>query len=255
MVLARECGCQFHHWLCSKALTPKKVIADLMALSTEGYDAKGCPTKQAVSHVVLCDEAHGMDLRTAEALYIPIEDGYIPVDPYGGSSWLPRICYIAATTNPNMLPKPFADRFPLKLRLDPYDASELAQMIEAKFKGVDSKVANQIARRSKGNARDALNYTESVLRHGLGFFDVLGIDEYGMNDLDREYCRALLNADKPMSLSTIAAIVQEDPATLRDIVEPYLISQGIVRITREGRELTGKAEGAGSRGMPQGYAG
>ena len=160
---------------------------------------------------------------------------------------------IAATTDPNLLPNPFAARFPVKVRLDPYSPEDLAAMVQAKFPLSDSD-AFEVAKRSKGNARQAVDYAQSVVLHGLSIFELYEIDDDGWTPLDRAVIAALNKAARPISLSTLAAMVRENRDTIRDIVEPALLAAGLMEITPQGRVACGVLDRAASRGPLTGYA-
>lgn len=246
-VVANEAKLQYHGWQASKQMTAKVLGCDLMGLSVTGYSKTGIPGKDADRHLVFIDEIHNAPFET---LYPVLEDGVLNPDPYGKASWLPHMCVVAATTDPNLLPWPLRDRFPLKLRLDPYSVEDLAKMIQSKHFDLDEFTAIEIANRSRGNARDAMNYAESVTVHGLEYFDLMEIDEQGLTKLDRQVLDVLTNAGRPLSLHTIAAMVQENATTIRDVVEPALIGAGLLEITPKGRQVIGNLNGQTSRGLP-----
>lgn len=247
-VIAREAGLSFVQWQASKLMSPRWLSTSLMGLCVDGYCPGGTPGEGAKRYLVFIDEIH--ELPVFETLYPCLEDRVLNPDPNGGVSWLPYICFVVATTNPNLLPKPFADRFPLKLRLDPYTVEDLTSMAVKAFPGLAKGDAAQIAQRSRGTARYCVNLAESVLRHGLGYFDLMGIDGLGCTELDRLVLDTLKRAGRPLSLSTLANMVQEDAATIRDVVEPFLITLGLMEITPKGRQATGVVA-TGSRGLPQ----
>lgn len=251
-VVAREAGLIFHNWKASKLMTQKRLTNDLMNLSIEGYSRDGIAGPQSPRHLVFIDEVHL--LPEFETLYTALEDRVLNPDPNGGISWLPYTCFMVATTNLLALPKAFQDRFPLKFRLDPYNEIDLQKMIRVHFGTVlDCETVNIIARCSRGNARDALNFTESVLRHGLEYFDLMGIERAtGLTPLDRDVLAVLNRAGRPISLNTLASMVREDPATLRDVVEPALIAAGLMEITPKGRLSCNLP--TTSRGVPAAYA-
>lgn len=250
-VIANESGLTFHGWQASKQMAARTLTADLFALSIEGYAKDGTPSKTAVRHLVFIDELHNAPFET---LYPVMEDGILNPDPNGKPSWLPQVCIVGATTDPNLLSGPLRDRFPVRLRLDPYDVGEIAAMVLCKFPRLKDSQAGEIAKRSRGNARDAVNYAESVLLHGLQYFELMEIDEQGLTKLDRQVLDVLRLAGRPLSLHTIAAMVQENATTIRDVVEPALIAVGLMEITPKGRQAVGSANGQHSRGLPVFYA-
>ena len=247
-VIAREGGLTFVPWQASKRMTSRWVAQQLMALPVEHYGATGIPGPDAERYLVFIDEIH--ETPEFETFYPVLEDRVLNPDPNGGASWLPLICFVVATTNPNLLPKPFADRFPLKLRLDPYTVEDLATIARGACHGLSKGTALEVAKRSRGTARYCVNLAESVMLHGLEYFGLMGIDEQGCTELDRLVIDTLKRAGRPMALSTLANMVQEDPATIRDVVEPFLITLGLMEITPKGRQATGVVPHTGSRGFP-----
>lgn len=251
---AKDAGLEFVHWQATAAMTPKKLAQDLYDLPVTGYDKDGTPGPDAVRYCLFIDEIHAMPSGSFEVLYSPMEDRELRPDPSNGTSWLPLFTLIGATTDPNLLPGPFADRFPLKLRLDPYTAEDLAEMVLAKFEALSASQALEVAKRSKGSARQAVDYAESVVLHGLEVFDLYEVDPEGWTPLDRAVIAALRKANRPLSLSTLAAMVRENPATIRDVVEPALLSAGLLEIGPRGRYAVGFDDPAASRGGLRGYA-
>ena len=118
------------------------------------------------------DEAHLM--RTFEPWYEPLESLQV-IQGAGGYAWIPDTTFVFATSKISKLPKPLRDRFGLKLRVEPYSVEDLASIISQRtsIKGAD---AIEIAQRSRGVARLAINLAHSVERAGMGVFDMLEID-------------------------------------------------------------------------------
>lgn len=245
-VMAREGGLRFVNWKASKQMTQRWLQTQLMALPVTGYGTGGQPGTNAERYLIFIDEVH--DLPVYETLYEVLEDRVLNPDPHGGISWLPLICFVVATTSPNILPKPFADRFALKLRLDPYTVEDLTTLADRAFPDLPDGHAVEIAKRSRGTARICVNLAESVKRHGLDYFGLMGIDEQGCTELDRQVIQTLTKAGRPLALNTLANMVQEDPSTIRDVVEPYLITLGLMEITPKGRQATSITSSMGSRG-------
>jgi Holliday junction DNA helicase RuvB len=168
--------------------------------------------------------------------------------------------FIGATTRAGNLSKPLRDRFGLKFRLDFYTAEELALIVKraADLLGVpiDEGGALEIARRSRGTPRIANRLlrrvrdfaqvkgdgtiTADIARQAL---EMEGIDELGLDTLDRDYLMALICefGGGPAGLETIAAVLQEDAHTLEEMVEPFLMQLGFLQRTRRGRVATPKA--------------
>lgn len=245
-VMAREAGLTFVNWKASKQMTQRWLQSQLMALPAKGYSPGGQPLANAERYLIFIDEIH--ELAVYETLYEVLEDRVLNPDPHGGISWLPLICFVVATTNPNVLPKPFSDRFALKLRLDPYTVEDLTTLANRAFPDLIAGQGVEIAKRSRGTARICVNLAESVKRHGLEYFEHMGIDERGCTELDRQVIETLTKAGRPLALNTLANMVQEDPSTIRDLVEPYLITLGLMEITPKGRQATAITSTMGSRG-------
>jgi Holliday junction resolvasome RuvABC ATP-dependent DNA helicase subunit len=103
------------------------------------------------------------------------------------------------------------------------------------------------ADRARGCARAALDLAETVSRHGVGAFDLLELDDLGLDNIGRAYLAALASAGRPLSLNTIASMIQEDPQVVKTEVEPYLLRLGLIAIESNGRLLL-TAVPKGSRG-------
>jgi Holliday junction DNA helicase RuvB len=234
--------------------SPKQIALQLMHLDTTGYSANGLATGPCAMHLVLIEEAD--KLHDFTQWHGVLEDRELNPDPMGGLSWLPLFCCVATTNYPNRLPKAFRDRFPLKLRMDPYTEDDLTKMILREFVKMKPEHAQIVASCARGSARLALSYAESVAVHGL---DVLvtayGLDAQGLTDVDRRYLDALRRAGRPLSLNTIASMIQEDPLVVKTEIEPELLRLGLVAIESSGRTLLGM-EIRGSRGRcADAYAG
>jgi Holliday junction DNA helicase RuvB len=219
----------------------RKIESELLKLDTTGYQQGGIRGPGAKRFVFFVDEIHLM--RNYEPFYEPLTTLQV-ILATGGYAWIPDTTFIFATSKLSALPKPFRDRCPVKLRIDPYSEGDLTQIIGQRFPKMDSALRSEIARRSRGTARLALDYAESVQRHGgLGFFEDAEIDAYGLAPLDRDYLGHLRAADRPLSINTLASLVGETKETLEDIVEPFLLSLGMIAITSKGRIPVGTERG------------
>jgi Holliday junction DNA helicase RuvB len=244
-VQAHETGLEFVYLQAGKLLTPRKVAQTLMDLATDGYSPNGVPGPGARRYLVLLDECHM--LADFDQWHPILSARELSPDPHGGVSWLPLLTVVAATNYPNLLPEPFKSRFPLKLRFDPYTTTDLVKIVKRKYRTLTQAQAEEVAARSRGSARAALDFAETVERHGLGVFDSMEIDGDGLQPIDRAYLDALKRAGRPLSLATVSAMVQEDTSVIRSEVEPYLLKLGLIAIGPKGRELVG-SEVRGSRG-------
>lgn len=242
-VQANETGLTFVYLQAGALLSPKKVSATLMDLGIDGYDREGRAGPGAAKYLILVDEVH--KLQDFDQWHPILSNGELSPDPHGGTSWLPRITVVAATNYPNLLPEPFKTRFPLKLRMEPYGEPDLIKMINRAHPKL--RDAASIAARSRGSARTALDFADTVEKHGAGALESMEVDEIGLLPLDRAYLEALRKAGRPLSLTTVAAMVQEDPKVIRAEVEPFLLRLGLIAITPKGREIL-SAIPTGSRG-------
>jgi Holliday junction DNA helicase RuvB len=170
---------------------------------------------------------------------------------------LPRFTLIGATTRSGLLSAPLLDRFTIRERLDYYNAEQLYQIILRSARllsvAIDDKGAREIARRSRGTPRIANNLLRRVrdyaqVRHtGQITADVadkalamLEIDENGLDEMDKRILEAVIAkfSGGPVGLTSLAVSVGEEPDTLEEVYEPYLIMQGFLKRTAQGRVAT-----------------
>src|SRR6202048_4381932 len=203
--------------------------------------------------VFFIDEVHRLNRAVEEALYPAMEDlafDFVAGKGAGAQTLrlsLSRFTVIGATTRAGALGGPLRDRFGVTFRLDFYEADELVSIINrsARLLGVniDEPGATLLARRSRGTPRIA----NRLLRRARDYaqvragghidsavassaLDVLGIDELGLDELDRRVLAVLTGTLRghPVGVQTIAVSVQEDPDTIEDIVEPFLLRIGLL---------------------------
>jgi len=216
--------------------------------------------------VLFIDEIHRLSHAVEEVLYPAMEDFALDIvigkGPAARSVRLdiPRFTLIGATTRMGLLTGPLRDRFGISYRLDYYSVPELADIVvrSAGILGVevDSQGAAEVASRSRGTPRLANrllkrvrdyaqvradgNITWEVASEALSFFE---IDELGLDWMDVKILRALTSTfrGRPVGLTTIASAVGEDPSTLEDVYEPYLLQRGLIIRTPQGRRATAAA--------------
>lgn len=216
--------------------------------------------------ILFVDEVHRLPRHVEEFLYPVLEmfrvDFNLSKRPGAKPHRfeLPPFTFIGATTKAGNLSKPMRDRFGLKFRLDFYSVEELTQIVKraADLLGIpiDDAGAMEIARRSRGTPRIANRLLRRVRDYaqvrGDGCINaeiarqaltMEGIDELGLDQLDRDYLTVLICEFNggPAGLEAIAAMVQEDPRTLEEMVEPFLLQIGFIRRTHQGRIATPKA--------------
>jgi len=213
--------------------------------------------------VLFIDEIHRLPRTVEEVLYPAMEDFQLDIVIGKGPSArsirldLPRFTLVGATTRSGMIAGPLRDRFGFVSRLDYYEPEDLVAIIEraAGILGVvlESDGATEIARRARGTPRVANRLlrrvrdfaevradgvvTGAVADDALALFDV---DELGLDKVDRAILRALCEvfAGQPVGLGTLAVSVAEEPDTVEDVYEPYLLKCGLLRRTPRGRVAT-----------------
>jgi Holliday junction DNA helicase RuvB len=216
--------------------------------------------------VFFVDEIHRLGRAVEETLYPAMEDGELPVVLGQGAGArtvtlpLPPFTLIGATTRAGLLTTPLRDRFGLSHRLEHYGAEHLAQIIvrSAGILGVeiDAQGAHTIAERSRGTprvanrllkrVRDFAQVKERGVIDGVVADAALAMLEVDAGGLDRSD-RALLDvvaskfAGGPVGLSTLAVAIGEEADTIEDVLEPYLLQQGLLKRTPRGRVITPRA--------------
>lgn len=228
--------------------------------------------------VLFLDEIHRLPRAVEEFLYSAMEDQAIDITiDQGPAARVLRIhlapfTLIGATTREGLLAAPFRSRFGIVERLLPYPDAELVRILERAGGLLDfpiePKAATEIARRSRGIPRVALRLQRrlrdlaqvrslptidfDIAREGL---DRLGVDELGLEDIDRAILEALIerNGD-PVGLKTLAACVGEEEDTLEAVFEPYLLQLGFLSRTPRGRVATARAWAHLGRVPPAGLA-
>jgi Holliday junction DNA helicase RuvB len=216
--------------------------------------------------VLFVDEIHRMPRAVEEVLYPALEDFTLDVVLGKGPTArsirldLPRFTLVGATTRPGRITLPLRERFGFSPRLDYYDVEDLTKIVlrSAGILGVgtDPEGAGEIARRSRGTPRIANRLLRRVrdvaeVRHdgiisaevARGGLEVFEVDDQGLDRLDHAILRTIIEkfAGGPVGLSTLAAAVGEEPDTVEDVVEPYLLQLGFLHRTPRGRVATALA--------------
>jgi Holliday junction DNA helicase RuvB len=217
-------------------------------------------TKLDDGDVLFIDEIHRLSRVVEEILYPAMEDFQLDIVVGKGPAassirlTLPRFTLVGATTRTGLLTGPLRDRFGLVARLDYYAPEELEAIVTRAagilHVAIERDGAWEIARRSRGTPRIAnrllrrvRDYAEvraagvidvGTARDGLALF---GVDELGLDKIDRAILGAVCAqfAGGPVGLSTLAISVSEQPETLEDVYEPFLIQQGLLARTPRGR--------------------
>jgi holliday junction DNA helicase RuvB len=226
-------------------------------------DLAGLLTNLEEHSVLFIDEIHRLSPVIEEYLYSAMEDYKLDIMIESGPNArtvqisLPKYTLVGATTRAGMLTSPLRDRFGIKFRLDYYDADTLDKIISRSAKILNLKIEKdasvEIAKRSRGTPRIA----NRLLRRTRDFADfedkksidvevaqkalsALEVDEYGLDDMDKEIILAIIDKYNggPVGLNTLSVAVNEDPGTIEEVYEPFLIQQGFIQRTSRGREAT-----------------
>jgi Holliday junction DNA helicase RuvB len=241
--------------------------ADIICTSgpslTRSGDLMGILTNLKQGDVLFIDEIHRLNPVVEEFIYPAMEDFRVEfVLDKGAFSRvmnmpLKRFTMVGATTRAGLLSAPLRDRFGIYHHIDFYDTDDLKKIVQrsAKLLGVtiDSEGAAVIARRSRGTPRIAnrllrrvRDFTE-VKADGVITADLAqkalsleGIDEVGLDKLDRRYLSVIVDYYKggPVGLEALASTLNEESDTLVDMVEPFLLKIGFVQRTRQGRVIS-----------------
>lgn len=216
--------------------------------------------------VLFVDEIHRLNRQVEEVLYPAMEDYAIDIMIGKGASArsirldIPKFTLVGATTRAGMLTAPLRDRFGVVTRMEYYTVEELKMIILRSAKvlevGIDENGAYAMARRSRGTPRLAnrllkrvrdfaqVKYdgyiTEEVADYAL---DLLDVDKEGLDQTDRGILLAMIGkfGGGPVGLETLAASIGEDPGTIEDVYEPYLLKNGFIQRTPRGRVVTDAA--------------
>jgi len=229
-------------------------------------DIAGLLTNLNEGDVLFIDEIHRLSPVVEEYLYSAMEDYRIDILIDSGPNArsvklrLPPFTLIGATTRKGLLTAPLRARFGIEFRYDYYRTEDLQQIVlrSARILGVeiDEEGAYEIARRSRGTPRIA----NRLLRRTRDFAEVKGdgritrevarmalealdVDEAGLDEMDVRLLRTLIEkfGGGPTGLNTLAVAVGEDPGTLEEVYEPYLIQEGFLERTPRGRVATIRA--------------
>lgn len=230
-------------------------------------DLAGTLVKLEPGDVLFIDEIHRISPQLEEFLYPAMEDRKLDILIENGTKTqsmridLEPFTLVGATTKPGNLTAPLRGRFQTIHRLELYGVRDLAEIVlqsADKLKvSLDADAAEEIARRSRGTPRTANNnllwardfaraeldtdrITGKIARAAL---EEIGIATDGLDDTDRKILRALCETfhGGPVGLSSLGVAAGEDPASIEDIHEPYLIAQGYVQRTSQGRVALEKA--------------
>lgn len=213
--------------------------------------------------VLFIDEIHRLNKSIEEILYPALEDFCLDIVIGKGPTAksirldLPKFTLIGATTRAGSLSTPLRDRFGIVEKLEMYDVNDLSIIINrsAKILGIkiDEEAELELAKRSRGTPRIANRLLKRISDYALILgdgdlslditkiaLDKLEIDDIGLDNLDRKIMETIIYsyAGKPVGIDTLAATLNEEPETIEDVYEPYLMQLGFLARTPRGRIVT-----------------
>ena len=222
-------------------------------------------TNLAEDDILFIDEIHRLSPIVEETLYPAMEDYKCDYIIGSGPSArvmqisIERFTLIGATTRLGLLSRPLRDRFGIQLQLDFYNPSDLKNIIllsSKKFKTkIDESAAFEIAKRSRGTPRIAIRLLKRIIDFSVvqnlptitnmvveDSLKKMRIDSEGLDDMDRKYlkCIAIDYNGGPVGIETLSASLLEQKDIIEDVIEPYLMQQGLVQRTSRGRILSEK---------------
>ncbi len=220
-------------------------------------------TNLRAGDVLFIDEVHRLGRAVEEVLYPAMEDFALDIVIGKGPSArsirlkLPRFTVIGATTRVALLSAPLRSRFGAVYHLDFYDIDAMRQIVVRACKtmglNADEEGIDEIAQRGRGTPRVALRLLRRVRDYAQvrangtitrkvahDALDLLNVDTMGLDELDRRVLTTIIEKyhGGPVGLSTIAASISEEPDTIMDVVEPYLLQLGFLERTSHGRMVT-----------------
>lgn len=226
-------------------------------------DLAGLLTSLQAGDILFIDEIHRMQRTVEEYLYSAMEDFVLDIMIDQGANArsvrleLPRFTLVGATTRSGLISAPLRSRFGIISRLDYYAAPELQQICERSSVilgvGIDLEGAREIATRARGTPRIANNLlrrvrdyaqvradnhiTRDIADKALAMFD---IDSHGLDEMDKRILETILLKFNggPVGLGSLAVAVGEEPDTIEEVYEPYLIQEGYLNRTSKGRVTT-----------------
>ena len=213
--------------------------------------------------VLFIDEIHRLNKVVEEILYPAMEDFYVDVVIGKEASTrsiridLPPFTLVGATTRAGDLSAPLRDRFGIVSKLEYYNESELTAIIDRTSQvyhmDMDEQAKRELARRSRGTPRIAnrlfrrvrdfaqYNGDDTITKsRTIEALQSLKVDELGLDDVDHKYLLGIIQrfGGGPVGLEAIAASIGEEPLTLEDVYEPYLLQKGLIKRTPRGRVVT-----------------
>jgi Holliday junction DNA helicase RuvB len=244
-------------------------------------DLAGLLTNLEANDVLFIDEIHRLSTVVEEYLYAAMEDFRIDImidtGPNARSIQLSlnQFTLIGATTRSGLLTAPLLSRFGIKSRLEYYHAETLKKIIQRSASILNTNISDDAAAEISGRSRGTPRIANGLLRRVRDFAQVLNdgiidigitqhalkalnVDEHGLDEMDNRILSTIIEKFKggPVGITTIATAVGEEPGTIEEVYEPFLIQEGFLQRTPRGREVTQKAyEHLGKKPGNNSYAG
>jgi Holliday junction DNA helicase RuvB len=229
-------------------------------------DLTGILTTITDKQVFFIDEIHRLMPDLEEILYSAIEDFHVDIvigqGPGARTHKMPlkRFTAVGATTRQGLLSAPLRARFGLVLRLNPYEVDDLQSIVLRSARlldvTIDRDASEEIARRSRGTPRIANRLLRRVrdyaqvraeghitMAEATAALDMLEVDRFGLDEIDQKIMMTVLEkyGGGPVGLTTIGASIDEEPSTIEEVYEPYLMQLGFLDRTPRGRIATDRA--------------
>jgi Holliday junction DNA helicase RuvB len=227
-------------------------------------DLVGTLTKMEEGDILFIDECHRMLPDVEEFLYSAMEDFQISISMESGIQGrtitlpLKKFTLVGATTREGLLSEPFRARFGILEKLEWYPSPDLVKILQRSARilktDIDEESAALLAQRARGTPRVANRYLRRVRDLAevkssrkisrpiaLEALGMLGVDDAGLEEMDRKILKALVTNTGPVGLKSLAVAVGEEEGTIEEVYEPYLIQNNFLIRTSRGRKATEKA--------------
>lgn len=243
----------------------KKIVTISAPMVEKPGDLAIILTSLEEGDILFIDEIHRLKTNIEEILYSAMEDYFIDVIINNGKEQqsvkidLNKFTLIGATTRKGLITKPLLDRFSIDFRMEYYSEKELSEIIfnasNKVNKTIDEISLSIISKASRGTPRIALNIFKRVRDYCDRVFpsidninetiinktfEIFEINKYGLDKMDIMYLKKLKLEEKTIGLNTLSSYLNEDIKTIEEVIEPFLIQNNLIEITKSGRKGTVK---------------
>lgn len=275
-IIANEMKVPFISVMGTNIKTCGDLEALLVKIPRDGHDIYGVhiPNERIIPTVIFIDEIDNLKMSIMTLLHSVLEDGQITLRRRKEGvikdvkCWIPSFTLIGATNYMGTLPKPLSDRFKITLRFEAYEHEDIEKVIRFAASKLNSSITDEavkvLAERSRGVPRLANSFLDATISVSYsndkdGSIDIEDVNEMfrmkhidclGLTLLDRQVLKYLSGLSKPVGLKSVSQAVDEDAKTVENTIEPWLLRQGLMIRTPQGREITD--EGRQHLGREQG---